>query len=451
MILKLRNQRLINVGTPYSRTTAQMDATDTTITILSDDGFTGSDKYVLFGEFGDENSEIAAFDSVATNVLTVAAVAKDHPEGTPVYLLNANQVQFMRSTTATGVYAELDVMTINPEMEFTVYEDTTNSTGYGKARFYNEDADEEYGSYYEIIRYDEDDRKTRGFIKQVSLDRLGAAIDGNTITEDFLNNEIKMCDDKIRQERIRWTQESTRLILELDLGITEYDLSSYLKNLDTIESIQGVYYNGEVISIVKRDVFVSYLGGAQHTYLAADVDTTDTEIEVTDASVLDDDGSIVIEGDTIDYTARDIDTNILSGVTNIDSAHTTTSTNGYDTEVWQGVTVGKPYVATVIDGKLLTYPYVDSSSDVYNLEIDLVNKYTQITLDSDTLEFPPELYVSYLMASISRLRGDADFVRYEDKFASELLKTKMRNGSVIERRLRPRISIYNQNRRTNIR
>lgn len=450
MILKLRNQRIINAGTPYTRITAQMDSGDTTIVVLSDDGFTGSDKYALFGEFGDENSEIVDFTSSTGNILTVTAVAKDHPEGTPVYLLNADQVQFMRATTVSGTYSELDKVDINPEMEFTVYEDTTNSTGYGKARFYNSDATEAYGSYYEIIRYDEDNRKTRGFVKEVATKRLGAEIDGVNITEDFLNNEVALCDDRIRNERIRWSQEANRVAIEAEVGITKYDLSSYLKDVNTVESIQSVYYDGEPISVVDKNVFMDYLHGVQHSNLAADVATTDTEIEVDDVSVFEDEGTVTIEGDTIDYTGRTLATNELTGVTNITSAHTVDTTGGNTNEVWQSPTTGMPYAATIIDGVLYTYPYMSSDSDAKVFTIDYVEDYSQITLDSDVLAYPPEIYVLYLMASISRKRGDEDFPRYEDNFAVELQKLKIRNGSAIERRMQPRISIYNQSKRVRL-
>lgn len=448
MLLKLRNRRLINLGTPKTRISTHTDSGSTSVSVVSDEGFSGSDKYVLLGEFGDENSEIKSFTSATGDVLTIPATSKDHPAGTPVYLLNANQVQFMRATTASGSYTELTVVTVNPENEYTAYEDTTNSTGFGKARFYNEDADAAYGSYYEIIRYDQDDKKTRGFVKQTALDRCNAYVDGSVISEEMLNNEVSLCDSRIRRERIRWTQESNRIAVETEVGISEYDLSSYLKDSDTIESVVNIWLGGKEVTMVKRDVFFRYLNGVQHTYLAeAITSTSQTEIVVSDSSVLADSGSIWIEGDEITYTSKDDDTDTLSGVDDIGSTHAITSDGGATMEVWQRPDTGKPNVATVIAGKLYTYPVIDDSDDAKVFEIDVINKYDQITLDSDTLEFPEDLYVTWLEVFIKKRRGDKDLQYDKNSFLTELFRYKAQNGSVIERRIRPRVSLYNTDRR----
>jgi len=177
MILKLLNSRILHVG--GARTTNSVDAfnTDTTTNVNSDENFSGGDNSLLFGEFGDENSEIVAFTSATGNVLTHAALTKDHPIGTPIYLIKANQVSFQRSATVDGTYTELSKVDINPEDLYTIYDDTTNTTGFGKAKFYNSDATADYGTYYEIIKYSEDDRLTRGFVKEISREEMTAEED----------------------------------------------------------------------------------------------------------------------------------------------------------------------------------------------------------------------------------------------------------------------------------
>lgn len=448
MLLKLRNQRLIQEGNPETLIEEQVDSGDTTINVLSDESFSGSNKYLLIGEFGDENSEIVSFTSATGNVLTVAAVAKDHPKTTPVYLINANQVQFMRATSATGTYSELNKVSIQPEDLFTVYDDTANTTGYGKARFWNSGSSAAYGDYYEVIRYDENIRMTRGFAKQVAIDRTNARIDGMTLTEDMLDNEIELCDSRIRRERIRWSQETSRLLLDAEIGITEYDLSDYLKNIETKESLLGVWYDGYELEVLDKDDFMVRLGGIQKTTLASAITaTTDTTITVTDSSVLASEGTIVIEGDSIDYTSKDDSTNILSGVTNISSTHAITSSGGNDTEVWQNPEDGKPTIATVSDGKLLTFPVLTSSADVKLFTIDYIATYTQISLDSDVLPFPPDLYILWLKAFIGERRGDADYRVHQDMFFNELFRYKALIGSAVRRQMRPIGRFYNTKRR----
>ena len=100
-----------------------------------------------------------------------------------------------------------------------------------------------------------------------------------------------------------------------------------------------------------------------HTTLNGAVLTSDTSITLTDSGDFDESGSIYIAAaattgvlDTVAYTANAEATNIISGVTGIQTA-------GHATliDVWQGVTFGFPTFFTVNDGYIyFDVPFEDS-------------------------------------------------------------------------------------------
>jgi len=71
-----------------------------------------------------------------------------------------------------------------------------------------------------------------------------------------------------------------------------------------------------------------------------------------------------------------------------------------------------------------------------------------ITLDSDELAFPPYLYIGFLVYKIAKKRGDTDWKELKETFEGDLLRYKMKNGSVVTRQLEPlNQNLYNQSRR----
>ena len=446
MILKFKNQRIINAGTPISSTTAQMDATDTTIAVLSDDRFaSATDKYVLFGNFGDENSELVAFTSATGNVLTVGAVTKDHPTGTPAYLLNANQVEFFYCATVDGTYASLSKVAIDPESLVTTYEDAAHTTGFGKAIFYNAAAVETYQTYWEIIKYDNDTRATRGFVKRVSMDRQNIPDGDPDVTEDFLNDAVTECDQRIKDEKINWKEEFAELTVETVVGQTKYDISSYFKEQLTISSILYAKCDGVEVPATTFDNFLANLLGAVTTTLAADIALVDVTVTVTDSSDLPDEGSIMVGSDSIDYTANDRATNILSGVTEITAVHSSGD------EVWYNQSTGSPTVVSVMNGYLYTYPFINADADAKTITILYSKEYTNITLDSDELGFPSFLYISFLKSAIAAKKGQKDAQTLERNFNIDIMKHKAKDVSPTETGFKPGMVIYPSSRRGSLR
>src|SRR3990167_718834 len=89
--------------------------------------------YLLLGEFGQPTSEIVRVSSSSGTTITLTAAPQyAHPNGTPVYNIDRNQVRFSRGTTVVATdSATIATVEIDCVQLYTTYEDTTNTTGFG--------------------------------------------------------------------------------------------------------------------------------------------------------------------------------------------------------------------------------------------------------------------------------------------------------------------------------
>jgi hypothetical protein len=454
MLLKLRTDRIIK-GSPRAVLNAPISAGGTSLGVYSNTGFSGTNKYVMVGNPGMLDTEIITFTSVTGgNTITVGALTFDHPQGTPVFLIQANKVVFYYSSSLTGTFASIltgtpatDAVAISADAEYTTFVDNAHSSGFGKAVFYNSAAAANYGTYYEIIRYDENERKTRGFVKKLALGEMNSQIDGFVITEEYLNDQVVQCDVRLREEKLQWKEDTNQLVIPTVLGQTIYDLRTYIKEPKNISSIQFAKILNQDISVVEYDVFLEQMGDSVTSTLAVVIALIDTEVTLTDTSDFSPEGTVIVGSDTLSYTSKDDTTNKLLGVTGITTTHAILG------EVWQSPLVGMPRFATVLDGYLYTYPVINATTDLYNIVLVYNKQYTQLTLDSDELAFPFYLYIAYLKIKIGEKTGDKDLTLLKQDFDRDLMKHKVKDFSTTEHRFTPdvRMSLYPQSRRGRLR
>ena len=99
---------------------------------------------IQFGRTGEEIAEILILGTAAiagTALTTTGTSRHTHPTDTPVFAIKYDKLIFKRSTTGTaGVATAMTdgTVTITPDSEFTVFDDTTNASGYAyKVAYYN--------------------------------------------------------------------------------------------------------------------------------------------------------------------------------------------------------------------------------------------------------------------------------------------------------------------------
>ena len=115
----------------------------TTLSVVDPIGF-ATDKYVVLGVIGNENSEVCKIASTSTNSITVTiATIHKHYKDEPIQLLRFNQRKFYRSTTESGTFTHLtsEGSPVNVKVDDpqgTILEDSTGtSTSWYKATYYN--------------------------------------------------------------------------------------------------------------------------------------------------------------------------------------------------------------------------------------------------------------------------------------------------------------------------
>lgn len=159
MLLKAYNRSLID---DRERTflTAAVAADGTAITVIAVDSNSWADNdYVIIGEIGSPNAEILQVNGAVSDGvnLTVDRLGSGgarfaHSIGEPVYRIDFNQVEFSRAVTLDGAGTVLATNEIQPDDEYTRYEDTSNTTGFGYIRFKNATTSA-FSSYSDGVNY----------------------------------------------------------------------------------------------------------------------------------------------------------------------------------------------------------------------------------------------------------------------------------------------------------
>src|SRR3990167_6833867 len=169
MLLQAYNRALIldaektylTVAAVAAATTLTVQSTDLAPAAASSDTWIDND-YMIVGEIGQEGTEVMQVNGAVTSatVITIdrsgqgGGLRYDHPIGTPIYRIAYNRVEFSYNTTdSTTSLTVSTTIRIQPDDEFTRYDDTTNTTGFGFIRFNNETANT-FSSYSDGVNYE---------------------------------------------------------------------------------------------------------------------------------------------------------------------------------------------------------------------------------------------------------------------------------------------------------
>uniref|UniRef100_A0A6M3Y3K8 Uncharacterized protein n=1 Tax=viral metagenome TaxID=1070528 RepID=A0A6M3Y3K8_9ZZZZ len=446
--LKAYNSDLLK-GAVKTYLTSDLSAVGAALTVRNITGF-GVGDYILIGEFGQEKAEIVrlhASTAPTGSTITLAAnTSFTHEKGTPIYRIDRNQVEFSRATTLTGAKSVLATSSILADELETIYEDSTNTTGYGFYRFKNE-GDTTYTNYSESIPYAGYGSQTLKKIFDSALrklgliDALGEPQFSPVATRGAAFDAVCDCQEEIALLKHRWSYllDFEVNISELATGQDTYSLPTNIAFENGQAAIQNVkigsrdhlkYIDKEWLNNRRKNVVKTTLGAA----ISA---TTDTTVTLTDVSDFDDSGSIYVidddaEGyDTISYTSKTNSTNLLNGVTDITETHADAAI------VWQGVDFGKPSHYTVYEDNIILDVPPDTDWNDYNLLADIYTTPTVVNDLADEAQFPSAVikpYVAYYLAEIiddgPSNRSQAFYSQYEKELSK--LIDKENNGQFIK-------------------
>ena len=233
------------LGPQKTYLTADCAAAASSSTVENMSGF-ATGEYVVFGEPGQEQSEIVLLTSVTANTTlghTTGPVFAHNVE-TPIYEIGYNQIEIYYSTTESGTYTLLTTIGIAVDQEKTIYEDPNATTArWYKVRF-KDVADTLYSPYSVPVQgsgWTSD--SLRGMTDQILAE---SGFSGDAETRErirrLLNNEVKQLTQAI--SKLHTSVLLTYTTQDLTSGTYQYDLPTRFlrfKKVD-ISFAGGTYY-----------------------------------------------------------------------------------------------------------------------------------------------------------------------------------------------------------------
>jgi hypothetical protein len=276
VILEADNRVLLN-SQRYTYTKDNYSPGVSSIFVTNTEGFSDTTKFLLIGNIGTESAEIFKIGSVnnTTGEITLqnaggisTTTIYGHPESSRVTVMPYNQIGFFwtSGTTYSDTNPISGFINIQPSEWFSIYEDSSNSTGYGWFVFYN---------------------SVQVTASQPSNPIPYVGFEGDTvqsILEDFFsllsNKELKIID---RADALSWLNEgnaivrtkmnlsnreytaSEELTLSIVGGTAEYDLPEDFSKLVYLKDSAATY--GQTIDLISLRDVPTYMGSTIKYYL----------------------------------------------------------------------------------------------------------------------------------------------------------------------------------------
>jgi hypothetical protein len=237
------------------------------------------DQYILIGDVGNENSEIALIDNgsppSAGFIYVVDPLQFSHSIDDKITQVDYNQVEFSRATTIAGAKSVLDTIDIEADDKVTTYNDSINSTGFGFVRYYNAGLGE-FSQYSSAIPYTGTPVNAVGKMKDSALGITHEKIGGvnGLVTDRFILTELNNWQKEVASVK-NWEFEFDSASISLVDGQSDYDLPNSpgpLKHKDTNQSIVQARFAGQTWAldyVDKREMEVlrsSETTGAPRSY-----------------------------------------------------------------------------------------------------------------------------------------------------------------------------------------
>ena len=361
MLFQIRNYELVKDREKTFLTVAStVGATTLTVKAIDSNAWSDND-WVIVGEIGSKNAEILQLNGAVSDgtSLTIDNAGSGgarfaHSINEPIYRIDYNQVEISRATTGTGSKTVLTTNELQVDDEFTRYEDTANSTGYGFVRFYNSQSTA-YSDYSDAIPYTGYTAKSLGRIIKLIRRRLGIEgqsvgdlrfIDDEDILEEINEKQRDVCHERlwsflektysasrVAYQRLYSISSSAQNSKVYSIRVDSQPLAKIDKqraeNLNFDSNTTGEPSHGYVWEN-KIGLYPLPTSAATSTTLDSAISsTTATTISLTSTSGFRAPGRCIIDSEVISYEAIDSDNNDLLGCVRGDEGTTAaTHSNG---------------------------------------------------------------------------------------------------------------------------
>jgi len=425
MILRAINTELLVRGKPVSSLSAGSNAGATTLTVESISAFATSD-FILIGELGSERAEIVQINasvspSGTTITLVVGGTTHAHTPGDPIYKVDYDQVEFSRATTESGGKSVLATSGVTAELMDTIYDDTTNSTGYGFWRFKNSSTTT-YSGYSDAIPYAGYEIDSVNEILDRALSVAGTVVNPRLKLEHlykFLNDFITLANSYNK----RWS-EAKVLDEELDTLTTgDWEVSlptTIAQTFDPSAIISIRLQNYPPLRYIAKREYDTMTYDMIYSKLNGAITSASTSVILDNSAGFEDSGNIQCEDDTIAYTGNTRASETLTGVTGIAAAG-----HADDAYVFQRHVSGIPtYYTLASNGKIRLWPIASSEVNNKVLFISYYKRLQKIDSLGDRIlvqDISPAIeYVAYRIkkheAGGTLNMNDEDYIEYTKRF-----------------------------------
>jgi hypothetical protein len=380
------------------------------------------------GETGQEKSEIITVSNgtapTGTTVHFQTACVFDHPQDTKVYLLDYNQMALSRSTGISSQKGTLITTGIQVDQLKTIYNDVTNTTGYGFVEFYDS-INARFSSASDPIPYAGYADNSVYMVKKRALNSAHEQLDPEIVTNEYLDD----CLAEARREyhnaqgKRPYRRKYNVDIGNVSTGMFRIALPTDVEKPHTAENVYGVRIGSEnnMVYFDKKEWDKEYQG-VKHTTLLTAYAIGNQDLYCDNVRDLSDSGSVNLESDTIAYSAK----GVSGGTLRISTAGA--FIHSADVDVWQGASMGNPEKFTVWmnnDGTNYVYFSCPVSTSYVNQNIFADYYSTKKTIDSDAdeLDEPDNVqdgFVHFLAWKIKKAKNkgvvdlkDDDYLKWE--------------------------------------
>lgn len=401
--------------------TSKADATNITLTVQNIAGAATSG-YVIMGKIGSENTELVQIHTLTSptgsTITLTGAISFSHATNTKIYFIDYNQIEFSRATTSGGSKSVLTTSAITPDEKFTIYNDTTNSTGYGYVRFKNSTTSV-YSNYSDEQIYASLAHNSIGKIIDRVFRKSGEE-EGQALSRIDIADFIWDYIDTVNDLRNQWKHEeaSEDKSNTLTIGGEELSLPSDIK-YNNPKSIINIGMEGyDPLTYIGLTTFRKKISGLARTTLDGAVLSGAVTMNLKDASNFPSSGNGYIAGDAFSWTGKS--TNQLTGVTGV-LAHD----NG--AVVFHEDALGQPTYYTIQNEVIRIQPAPDSEYNGFLVPIDYYKRLSYPDSENDLLPLP---YVSpcidYCLMCVNDSKGDSgknESVKFERRFDKKITQT----------------------------
>lgn len=409
---------------------------------------TSSGQIVILGDIGNERSEILRTSNSIAPSSTYKEITLrdnlnfDHPQDTKVTIVDYNRASFEWSATVGGSKSTLTAYPSNvqADQKETLYVDTVQSSGYYFTRF-NEAIGNTYSDYSDPVPFGGYDDNSVAMIKKRALDELSEEVDGNMITNEFLNQSLWAARREFHNATGKrpFRQKFNVPIGTAQTGSYRIDLPTDVDAPYGPQNIYGVRIGANPnMNWMDKKEWDNYYISKPHTYLLSAYTVGARDLYVNSANDFASSGVIVVENTSITYS----DKSNSGGTLRISVQGASSASSG--SEVWQNTTYGLPDMFTVwSDPQGSAYIYfnrpIDTAYIGMNIYADYYRSVVAYNSDADILDEPEyDMFVDYLKYKIkerknrgniavirnkqggSPIIADADFQTWQQKKQSAL-------------------------------